>query len=186
MQNRLSSLTRRLVLAALLPVTSAFAGTPVTYTDANRALFRFEAPDFWSVRTGGPRELTAPGTEDARGVSRVIGLQPVTEPRLWVGFISPYGVRNFEEAAEYLQDIGPFLVTDAAVDTRKKRQIAGRPARTIAGHGRRNGKNVNFTAVMIDLPNNRMAISVVVMEAGLDAANLEAVNAMFASFRAVE
>lgn len=174
------------LLGLMLPASIALADTPVTYTEAGRALFRFEAPDFWSVRTGGPRDLTAPGTEEARSVSRVIGMQPETDPRLWVGFISPYGVRNFDDAAAYLTDIGPFLVKNAKVDSRKDRKIAGRPAKTVAGHGNRNGRTVNFTAVMIDLPNGRMAISVVVMESGLDAASVAEVNDIFASFRAVE
>ena len=167
----------------LLPVV-ALADLPVTYKDGSRALFSVSAPDFWTVRAGGPRELAAPG-EELREVARVMAMYPVSEPRVWVGFVSPDGVRNFDQATDYLRDIGPFLVRDAKVDSRKSLRVGGLPARSIAGRGKRKGKAVNFTAVMIDLPNGRMAISVVVMEAGIDPAITADVNAIFASFRAV-
>lgn len=173
-----------LVFALMLAAPMVQADTPVTYTENGRALFSFEAPDFWSVRVGGPRDLSDPKIEQSRGVSRLIGLHPVSEPHLWVGFISPEGVRDFADAREYLRDIGPFLVKDAKIDKRAKRVIGGRSAQTLAGHGKRDGKSVNFTAVAIDLPNNRVAISVVVMDAGLDPESLADVNRMFASFRA--
>lgn len=173
-----------LACAALFAAQSAVAETPVTYTDNGKALFSFSAPDFWTVHVGGNRALTDSQTEETRTVSRVIGLQPETEPGLWVGFISPLNVRTFDDVRDYLTDIGPFLVKDAIVGSRKSRRIAGRAARTISGSGRRDGKAVNFTAVAIDLPGNRMAVSVVVMEAGLDPASVNDVNRIFASFRA--
>lgn len=173
-----------LACAGFLSPQIAVADTPVTYTDNGAALFSFKAPDFWTVHVGGNRSLTDEQSAETRTVSRVIGLQPETDPRLWVGFISPSGVRTFSDVRDYLTDIGPFLVKDAVVDDRKSRQIAGRDARTVSGSGRRDGKSVNFTAVAIDLPGNRMAISVVVMEAGVDPASVEDVNRIFASFRA--
>jgi len=157
---------------------------PVTYKEGTRSIFSVSAPDFWTVRAGGNRELQAPG-EEARGVSRVIGMHPVSEPRVWVGFVSPLGVRNFQEATEYLRDIGPFLVKGAQVDSRKSLRIGGLAAKSISGHGNRKGKSVNFTAVIIDLPNGRMAISVTVMEAGFDPAIAADVNAIYSSFRAM-
>jgi len=171
------------VMAFALSPSLAGADMPVTYKDAGRALFSVSAPDFWTVRAGGTRELAAPGDE-ARAVSRVIGLSPVSEPKVWVGFVSPQGVSNFEQAALYLRDIGPFLVEKAQVSSRTSLRVGGLAARRVAGSGRRKGKSVNFTAVVIDLPNGRMAISVVVMEAGVDPAITSDVNAIFASFRA--
>ncbi len=156
---------------------------PITYKDAGRSLFTVNAPDFWTVRVGGPRELAADG-KGARTVSRLIGMHPVSEPRVWVGFVSPAGVHNFDDATEYLREIGPFLVKDAQVDSRKPHKIGGLPAKSIAGHGTRKGKSVNFTAVLIGLPNGRVAISVTVMEAGVDPAIVTDVNAIYSSFRA--
>jgi hypothetical protein len=172
------------VAAALMLLPAlAQADLPVTYKDGARALFSVSAPDFWTVRAGGARELAAPG-DDAREVARVMAMYPASEPRVWVGFVVPTGVRDFDQAAEYLRDIGPFLVKNAQVSSRKSMRVGGLPARTIAGNGSRKGKAVNFTAVLIDLPNGRMAISVVVLEAGVDAAITADVNAIFASFRA--
>lgn len=171
------------LLALILPTSHAWADMPVTYKDAGRSLFSVNAPDFWTVRAGGPRELAADGGE-ARNVSRLIGMHPVSEPRVWVGFVSPAGVHNFDDATEYLRDIGPFLVKDAQVDNRKSHRIGGLPAKSIAGHGKRKGKSVNFTAVLIDLPNGRMAVSVTVMEAGVDPAIVTDVNAIYNSFLA--
>jgi len=174
-----------LIISSLMISTApAYADMPVTYQDDGRSLFRVSAPDFWTVRAGGTRELAAPG-DAAQGVARVIGMHPVSEPRVWVGFVSPQGVRSFDDAAEYLRDIGPFLVKSPQVDSRKSLRIGGLAAKSIAGAGRRKGKAVNFTALMIALPNGRMAISVAVIEAGADPAITADVNAIYNSFRAI-
>lgn len=174
-----------LVFAVGLLGTQARADVPVTYTDDGRALFRFDAPDFWTMRTGGARLLSAPDTEDTRDVSRLIGLHPTTEPKVWVGFVSPQGISNFEEGIAYLSDIGPSLVKDPVTTVRKEKRVNGLKAATFSGTGTRKGKAVNYTAILIDLPGGRMAVSVVVMEPGIDAGTLSAVNAMLNSVRAV-
>ncbi len=160
------------------------AGTPVTYTDDGRELFRVEVPDFWSLRTGGLRELADQDAEDLRDVSRVFGLTPKAHPGVWVGLVSPHGVSTLAQAQEYLRDIGPFLVKNAEVEAPKDRRIGGSPARSFAGQGTRNGKRVDFTALAIDLPNNRVAIAVVVFEQGADIDPVGDINAMLASIRA--
>lgn len=167
----------------LLPGVS-HADMPVSYRDGGRTLFSVDVPDFWQVRSGGPRRLTAPGETQERAVSRVIGMHPVTEPRVWVGFVSPYGVSDFPAARQYLTDIGPFLVKDAKVETRKPTRVGGYRAQKFAGTGRRDGRSVGFTALIVELPGPRMAVSVVVIEAGADPAILDDVNRIFASFRA--
>lgn len=172
------------VLALTFMPQLASADMPVTYKDEGQALFRVSAPDFWVVRSGGQRAVTPPGLDEARLINRVIGLQPVTEKGIWVGFISPHGVRTYDEAVEYLRDIGPFLVKDAKVDSRTRVSIGGLPAARITGTGRRDGKTLYFTAFVIDLPRDRVAISIVVMESGLDPGYVADVNAIFASFRA--
>ncbi len=157
---------------------------PLTYEDEGTPLFSVSAPDFWQVRTGGQRAITPPGSDEARLINRVIGLSPVTEDGVWVGFMSPHGVRGYEDALEYLRDIGPFLVKDAQVQDRERIRIGGRPAARIAGSGRRDGRSVGFTALIIDLPGDRVAISIVVMESGVDPGYAADVNAILASFRA--
>lgn len=177
---------KQCVAASLLIWVSGFAsaGTPVVYKDGATALFQIEAPDFWNVRTGGQRTLTAPDTGEDRLVSRVMGLSPVSEKRIWVGFVSPHGVGTLDEASEYLQDIGPFLVQDTTIGKRVTRKINGLPTKTVAGTGKRKGRKVDFTVVMIDLPNDRVAIAVVVFEAGADPSPVNDINDMLLSFKA--
>jgi len=163
----------------------ASAGTPVVYKDGAKSLFQIEAPDFWNVRTGGQRTLTAPDTGEERTVSRIMGLTPVSEKGIWVGFVSPHGVRTLDEASEYLQDIGPFLVQDTEIGKRVTRRINGLPTKTVAGTGKRKGRRVEFTVVMVDLPYDRVAISVVVFEAGADPSPVNDINDMLLSFKAI-
>ncbi|MEP1202027.1 hypothetical protein [Tateyamaria sp.] len=172
-------------LAAQLAFGAAQAGTPVVYEDDGRALFKLEVPDFWTLRTGGLRDLEGPDADDIRDVSRVFGMTADAHPGVWVGVISPHGVSNFDDAREYLQDIGPFLVQEAEAEAPKSRQVGGLPARSIAGTGRRDGKNVTFTALAIDLPSNRMVIAVVVLEAGVDQEPITDINRMLASIRSI-
>lgn len=162
----------------------AVAGTPVTYTDGDRSLFRFEVPDFWSMQMGGLRVLADVDTEDRRDVSRVFGLTPDAHSGVWVGLISPHGVSTLAQARDYLQDIGPFLVKEAAVTDAKPRRVGGLPARSISGQGRRDGKRIEFTVLAIDLPSNRVAIAVVVFEEGADTDPVGDINLMLNSIRA--
>jgi hypothetical protein len=172
------------VLTIGLLAFPARADVPITYTEAGRALFHFDAPDFWTMRTGGARLLSAPDTKDERGVSRLIGLSPTTDPKVWVGFVSPQGISTFKEGIAYLSDIGPSLVKDPVTTVRAERRVNGLPAATFSGTGTRKGKTVNYTAILIDLPGGRIAVSVVVMEPGIAASTLDAVNAMLDSVRA--
>ena len=169
---------------AILPSLS-LADMPVTYKDEGRALFHLSVPDFWTARAGGARAMTPPETDEARLVNRVIGLTPVSEGGIWMGFISPHGVSTYEQSLEYLRGVGPFLVQDAEVEERKRITVDGLPAARITGSGRRDGRAVGFTAVVVVLPRNRVAISVVVMEAGVNPHLVSDVNAVFASFRAI-
>lgn len=169
---------------AILAAGAAFAGMPVTYKDGERALFRVEVPDFWTVRSGGERVLTPPSRDEPRLVQRVIGLQPTAGPKVWVGFISPEGISDFAGAEAYLADIGPFLVKDPETASTRRLRIGGLPARSFRGKGRRGGRTVDFVATVIDLPGGRMAVSVAIMEPGSSAAEIEQINAIYRSFRA--
>lgn len=173
------------VLALAMWPCAGLAGTAVTYTDGEKPLFQIEVPDFWSLRTGGLRDLTGPDGTDARDVSRVFGMTPDAHPGVWVGLISPHGVSTLSEARDYLKDIGPFLVQDASVGTPETRTISGLPASRVAGKGRRNGSAIDFTVLAVDLPGNRIAIAVVVFEAGADTSPVGDINALLASIKAI-
>lgn len=170
---------------ALLPLP-ARAEMPLTYVSEGKALFHLSAPDFWQVRSGGPRALTPPGEEEARLINRVIGFEPEAEPGVWVGFMSPNGVSTFAQAEEYLRNIGKSVVSDPVLREQSRIRIGGLPAARYAGNGRRDGRAVEFTAVLVDLPGNRVAISLAVIEAGARPELVEDINAIYASFRAAQ
>ncbi|WP_170325311.1 hypothetical protein [Ruegeria arenilitoris] len=185
---RIFSSTALAVCAAfwLGAVAPASADTPITYTDAGRALFSFAAPDFWIVRTGGPREIEDTELGDPRAVARVMGVRPVTDDNVWMGFVSPTGVASIEGGLRYLEDIDKFLVKDPTVTSTSDSRIGGLPARVISGTGTRDGRGINFTATIIDLPKDRVAVVVAILRDGADPAYVDLLNDVFASFRAVQ
>ncbi len=163
----------------------AAADTPVTYTDAGRALFSFAVPDFWVLRTGGPRDIEDTELGDPRAVARVMGFKPVTDESVWMGFVSPAGVTSIQDGLRYLEDIDKFLVNDPTVTSTSDTRIAGLPAKVIRGTGARDG-GVSFTATIIDLPRGRVAIAVTILRNGADPAYVDDLNAVFASFRSLQ
>ncbi|MCG7521311.1 hypothetical protein [Ruegeria sp. Ofav3-42] len=172
------------VCAALwLSGGTASADTPVTYTDNGRALFSFSVPDYWALRTGGPREIEDTELGDTRAVARVMGLRPVTDDNVWIGFVSPSGVASIDGGLRYLEDIDKFLVKDPTVSETTSTRIGGLPARIIRGTGNRDGRGVNFTATVIDLPQDRVAVVVAILRNGADPAYVDDLNAVFASFK---
>ena len=173
-----------LALWVLVPL-GAVANTTVTYSDGGKALFDIEVPDFWNIRTGGLRDLEGPDSEGIRDISRVFGMTPEAHDGVWVGMIAPHGVSTLEEARAYLQDIGPFLVEDPTVAAPTPRRINGLSASSLKGKGRRNGKAIDFTVLAIELPGNRVAIAVVVLEKGADMTPLGDINAMLSSIKPV-
>ena len=158
----------------------AQADTPVTYTEDGRGLFSFAVPDFWVLRTGGPREIEDTRLGDTRAVSRVIGMRPVTDDAVWMGFVSPAGVATIQDGIRYLRDIDKFLVKDPALSDTTDARIGGLPAKLFRGTGRRDGKGVSFTAAVIDLPGNRVAIAVAILRDGADPGYTDDLNAVFA------
>jgi len=170
-------------LGAAVP---AHSDTPVTYTDSGRALFSFSVPDFWAVRTGGPREIEDTELGDLRAVARVMAIRPVTDDNVWMGFVSPAGVASIDGGLRYLEDIDKFLVNDPVVSETTDTRIGGLPARVIRGTGSRDGRGINFTATVIDLPRGRVAVVVAILRNGADPAYVDDLNDVFASFRSLQ
>lgn len=174
------------ILAAFLLSTAMVrAQTPVSYFEGGRVLFTVEVPDFWSVRTGGPREISGPDDDAPQSVPRVLALEPTVDRGVWMGLMSPPAVPDLADARRYLGQLSRFLALDVEVGPPVVRRIAGRPAEVFAGTGRREGRQLQFTIAAVDLPGRRVAILAAVLEAGADPAFIEALNAVFASFRAI-
>lgn len=186
-QMKLTELARRSRMMLALPLLAlpmmAQAETPVTYSDDGKALFSFAVPDFWQLRTGGIRNLTGPVSGEDRAVSRLMGMEPVAEDGIWMGLISPHRVSSVSEGLTYLSEVGKFLVEDVTLGARNTRRIGGREATTVAGTGVRNGQGVSFTAAVIPLGGQRVAVAVVVMENDVDPALVDDVNTVFTSFK---
>ena len=172
-----------LSLMMLLPVP-ALADMPLSYTENGQRLFSFSIPDFWTARAGGPRLLQDSPDDDPRAVARLIGLSPSEEEGVWIGFIAPPGLRDFQDGRAYLTDIGPFLVNDPQLERRDTIRVGARAAERFRGTGQRDGRSVSFTALVIDLPGPRVAVSVAVMDSRARPELVEDINAIYNSFRA--
>jgi len=159
------------------------AGTPLTYTENDRPLFTISVPDFWAVRTGGVRLLEDPETGEVGETGRILGLSPEAEGESIVGFVSPAGVSDLQGGIEYLDYIGPFLVKDAKATEPVERRVGGMPAVSFSGDGTRNGRRVNFTALVVDLPKGRVVVAVVVIEATVAPELVGQMNELLGSIR---
>lgn len=167
----------------LLAAGAAIADVPVFYTEGDRPIFRIDVPDHWYMRSGGDRDVTAPGTDDSRLVSRVLGLEPVNSDDAWLGFVVPDRVTTLAQAEAYLQEVGPSLVRDATPVTRKDGRIGGYKAVIYTGTGRSGSTPVRYTAALIDLPGKRIAIGVAVLRQGASQGYIDQINGVFDSFR---
>ena len=172
------------VLALTLGASAAWAQTPVSYTQEGRAVFTVDAPDFWSVRTGGGQVIEGPDGEGSRPVPRVMAMQPTTEDGVWMGFLSPPDVASLAEGRAYLREVSNFLAFEPEIGPVKTQQIGGRSAEVFSGTGKRNGKSIGFSVAVISLPGGRVAIAAAVMESGTDPDFVNTINEVYASFRA--
>lgn len=169
---------------AILLAPPAQADMRATYEQDGRALFSFDVPDFWTVNSGGAREITPPGESTARTTPQILSLRPTVDPEVWMGFFSPPGVTSIAEGTAYLAEIGRFLSASPEITSNGPGRIAGLPARIIKGTGRRDGRDIVFTIAVLDLPGPRVAIAAAIAETGADAAIVGQLNEIFASVRA--
>ena len=163
--------------------SAAFAETPVTYAQGGTSLFTVDVPDFWTVRTGGIREITDSALGESRLVNRVIGIRPENDEGAWMGFVSPPGVSTLDQGRAYLGEIGKFLVTEAEITGTRPWRIDGREAEIIQGTGQRDGRDVSFTVALIDLPGGRVAVAIGTVSGAEGAAFVGEINDVFNSFR---
>ena len=63
-------------------------------------------------------------------------------------------------------------------------RVGGRAAEVIQGTGQRDGRGVNFTVALIDLPNDRIAVAIGVIAGEEGRAFRDDINAVLNSFRA--
>lgn len=177
----------RSILLALgmgLCANITLADTPATYMDGPDRIFQVSVPDFWNLRTGGMREIAPDAADELRSVERVFGLSPEKDHGVWMGLISPPQFRNLQDAKNYARSLSGQLAKSTKITGNMDRRVAGYPATVIEGTGRRNGKSVNFTVVLMDLKTGRVVIGLTVLEHGHDPNALADVNAILQSIKA--
>ncbi len=162
----------------------AHSETEVVYSDAGQNIFEVTVPDFWTLRAGGQRDI-APSSDDAfRPIARVFGLTPESDSGVWVGLMSPPHLRTLEDAKDYARSLSGQLAKTTEITSTENRKVAGYPAFVVEGNGRRDGRAVNFTAAVLELPRNRVVLGLTVLERGYDPNALTDVNAILQSIQA--
>ena len=181
---------RKTVLAAAVVFASA-SGAPhdaradvtAVYGVGDTQLFSIVAPDDWVVTTG--RETSAEDGERGEPFPRVLGLHPENDRSLWIGMFSPEGVADIPGAEAYIRDLDGFLVEEPKIAFERETQVEGRPAKFFRGGGVRDGRKVDFSVSLIQLPNDRVVIGVFVGEDGARDAYVGAIDGIVASFRTI-
>jgi len=170
-------------LSLALSASIAHADAAATYSENGRALFSFQVPDFWTLDVGGEMELTLPEVGETHRAPQVLAIEPTVDPTVWMGFLSPSGVRNIDEGRAYLDDLARFLAFDPKVNPPVLRKIGGQPAAIISGTGRRDRKSLQFAIAVVQMPADRVLIAASVVEAGTDPAFFNQLNGIFGSIR---
>lgn len=154
-----AKLAAALAAALLVAAPAAAEGTPVTYTAGGDAIFVFDAPDGWTLRTGVdvPPEAMPAGTVPA---PRVISLMPGDEDgAMWAGFWSPPGVSTLAEADAYLERLAPTMISDWSGLSQEDARVAGASARIHRGEGARAGRPVHGQFAAVALGGGRIAVA---------------------------
>lgn len=178
---------RKVVAAACLSVigaSAAMADSRLVYADSTESVFQVTVPDFWTVRVGGPREISPDETEELRLVERVFGLEPERGHGVWIGLISPGKFRTLDDAKAYARGLSGQLAQTTKIVDVQDRLISGRPATVITGTGRRDGRPVSFNVALLDLQNGRVVVALTVLQKGYERSALTDVNAIIQSIRA--
>ncbi len=170
------------VLSLGFMTAPSLAEVTATYDGGGRDLFNIAVPDHWVLATGGFENYASEASEKP-AVPRVLGMRPENDNRLWVGFLSPDGVSNVAQAGSYIRNLDKRLVESPQIEEKRTTSIGGRSATYFHGEGQRNGKPVDFTVGVIDLPSNRVAIFVIAGEHGARSLYRDELNDIVRSFR---
>lgn len=180
---------RKTVFAAAVLVGAQSASIEATadvtaiYGVGDTPLFSIAAPDDWVLTTG--RETNPNEGEASALFPRVLGMHPENDRSLWIGMFSPEGVSDIPGAEAYIRNLDGFLVEDPKIAFERETLIEGRPAKFFRGGGTRDGRDVEFSLSLIQLPNERVVIGVFVGEDGARQAYAPVIDGIVASFRSV-
>jgi len=159
------------------------AQTPISYTQDTRPIFTVSMPDFWVARSGGPRILEDPDLGPLQ-IRRIIALQPETNDTAWIGLSSPEGIATLDAARAYVANMGQFLLSEPVIRNSFQARFGGLPANVVNGEGTREGRRLRFSVVMVDLPDDRVAILVALATLDADPGVIAEINAVLQSLKA--
>lgn len=151
-----------LVALAVVAVTGGIVqakDVSVTYETQGRAIFTFAAPDNWQVLTGF-EVLPSDFQSGETPAPRIVSLFPLEGDRvMWSGLWSPTTIGRLDELEDYLALLAPQLLSDVRVTFRDERLINGRESRIVSGTGTKDGRDLDFALVAIQVRGDRVAMA---------------------------
>lgn len=176
-------------LAAVWLLTPAAAGTPVTYTTGGEAIFTFEAPDDWTIRTG--FEIAPEQMKDGETPApRIVSLQPeFVGGAMWAGLWVPPGLTSVDDAQAFVQALGNSMLSEANVVEQRTETIGGAKTAIYSGHGvtahAGAPKEVAFDLALMQLPG-KVAAAAFIGEAEVRRSNAAVLRGILESMRAAQ
>jgi hypothetical protein len=78
---------------------------------------------------------------------------------MWSGLWSPTTIGRLDELEDYLALLAPQLLSDVRVTFRDERLINGRESRIVSGTGTKDGRDLDFALVAIQVAGDRVAMA---------------------------
>jgi hypothetical protein len=128
-------------------------------------LFRFQAPDNWTIRAGADVAKSAmpAGVTPA---PRIVSLMPEGgEGSLWIGLWSPPDVSGLDAGVAYVRSLDGRLLEKAEITASRDLSLAAGPGRLFTGKGMRAGAPVVFDIAVVALANGRVVAAAFVGDA---------------------
>jgi hypothetical protein len=170
----------------LLAGPAAAEGTPVAYVAQGEALFGFDVPDGWIMRSGVDVESSAMPA-GAVPAPRVISMMPGDgDGAMWAGLWSPPGVATLEDADAYVERLAPTMITAWSAFSEEDARVNGAAARIHRGEGTRGGRNVVGQFAAIALDGGRIAVAAFIGTPEARSANDAALTRTLNSIAAAE
>lgn len=174
------------LLAALLCFSAtANAQVAVTYVTNNKALFTMEIPDTWIVNVGTESD-TAKLESGQTSAPRVVTAMPEDGTILWFGTWVPDGVKTLDDAHEYLLSVKDYLIDEATPSVKITDAKIGRmPVRYSTGTGIKNGKKVDYFAMLFQLNKSHSGLAIYIGPEKATDAHREELKSMVRSIKPV-
>jgi len=144
----------------LLLTTPLQARVTLVYSSLDADHFRIQIPDGWKVNVG--REPNPDiRTEQGWIVPRIVTAMPGDdETPLWFGIWVPPDVFTLAGAKQYMDSLGPVLLSDVTVDKRVTTRLNSLAALHVSGTGFKDKEQMDFHAFFIQLTPRSIVIAI--------------------------